>query len=362
MNKTLKLKLPPGKTLVLSLIVIFLLMITVEIFFHFQFIQDMLPYPSIGSGHHRLDFKLALLDDLLKKEGRVDCLFLGGSDVNAAMNPDIFSQIYKNKLGEKIICFNFGIAGALPATSSILAEILVKKYHPQLLIYGFNPFSLSDKFRKQTKKLILKNPWCSYQLGNFNLEGWMAAHSLTYRYFLRFRTWLEQPTYSERLSKQKKQTSPYGFNKSNSSSPFKQDPEQKARYHRILSDFSLSQDELAGFEKMLRLSSKTRIVFAEIPVYPKFQFLMQKNPDTINKINRKIMERISDSKNLYIPASQLLTIPPEGFLNIGHMNNLGARIFSRSLAEKVVNAIQEGFIAPLEHQSAITRHTKESAH
>ncbi len=347
-ERTLKIRRPFGQTILLAAILLIILLVLVETAARTDFVRDALPAPSIASGHKRLDIKLPLLDDLVREEGRIDCIFLGGSDVNASINPDVFSRAYEKKTGEKLICFNFGLDGFIPPAAAVMAKILVEKYHPRLLVWGFSPTSFSDEFKRTTKEIVSRNSWCRYRLGDFNLEGWLTDYSRAYRYFLRFRTWLERPGYFEKLSIRGEKTSKYGYHTAervNTFTRFKRDEEQESRYRNILSDFNMDNQALAALEKTLRLHSQTGIVLVDIPVHPRYLTLHERGADVYRKSASYIKKRAGQYGVLFISTNRFDLIPRSGFRNISHMNTRGARIFSRWLGRQIGRAVSKGFLA-----------------
>lgn len=345
--QTLKVKRPFGRTLGLTLIFLIFLPAFFEVAARLEFIQALLPAPSIASGHNGLDLKLFLLDNLIKKTGKIDCIFLGGSDMNAAVNPELFSQVFEKHTGQKLICFNFGLAGFIPPAAALMAKILVKKYHPPLLVWGFSPASFGDEFKRKPASIINHTPWCRYWLGDFTLDGWLAEISYAYRYFLRFRIWLERPDYAEVLLGREERLSEYGYLKAERVKTFirfKRDIEKENRFRDMLSKFDVAIEATAALEQVLRLHSQTKIVLVDIPVHPQVLTLHDRGADIHRKTASYIKKRAGQKKVSFFFNNRPGFIPEKGFKDLNHMNTIGAKIFSRWLGRQVANAVRKELI------------------
>jgi len=346
-GQTLKIKRPFGRTILLAAILLIILLVLVETAARTNFVRDALPTPIIASGHKRLDIKLTLLDDLVKEEGRIDCIFLGGSDVNAAINPGLFNRTYGKKTGEKLICFNFGLDGFIPPAAAVMAKILVEKYHPRLLVWGFSPTSFGDEFKRKPTGIVTQNPWCRYRLGDFNFGGWLTEHSYAYRYFLRFRTWLERPDYFEKLSIRGEKTSKYGYHtpeRIGRIMHFKRDEEKENRYREMLSKFDIAVEAAAALEQVLRLKKKKKIILVDIPVHPGLLTLHERGVAAHRKTALYIKKRAGQKGVLFLSTNRFDFIPQKGFRDINHMNTIGSGIFSRWLGRQVGRAVSKGFL------------------
>jgi hypothetical protein len=112
---------------------------------------------------------LVLLDQFAA-EGPVDCIFIGSSMVAVGIDPQVFAEAYTAQTGDPLRCFNFGQLGFTAFESAEWAEIVIRRYHPRLLIYGH---SMRDYNSLAEGELAAptNNPWELYQLGEFTIEG-----------------------------------------------------------------------------------------------------------------------------------------------------------------------------------------------
>jgi hypothetical protein len=344
-GRTLKISFPIGYSIGLAILFLVCWCGLCEFFTRLESVQAALPAHSIGSANKKLEIKIAYLDQLVRDEGPVDFIFLGGSDVNNSIDPEIFKQKYKAVTGEEPSCFIFGVDRLIPPAAALMAEILVKKYRPKLIIWGLSPTSFSKKLSPRTKNIILANPWCRIHLGKFNFEGWLSEHSYAYRYFLKFRIWLERPDYFKSILKAESNTTKYGaLRHPKKIKPLKLDPVRMTRFRRYLSSFKMSEDAVIALKQILNYNEQIEIILVEIPVHRSILSLYPEGKKDHNKISHFIAEQANAQGVLYIPTSQLELIPNNGWRNSNHMNIKGSRIFSEWLGEKLGKLARKGKI------------------
>ena len=190
----------------------------------------------------------------------------------------------------------------------------------------------------------MHNPWCRYWSGERSFEGWLTEYSFAYRYFLRFRIWLEQPQYSEILSRREENTTKYGFTTSKRVVRFKPKPEKRARLREVLADFEVAEESAAALETILGLRSLTEVIIVEVPLHPLAVSLYEEGEKVPAKINAYISKRARHHGVLFFPTAQLGIVPAGGFRDINHMNRRGSRIFSRWLTNRVRKSELQGLI------------------
>src|SRR5512146_2285006 len=129
--ETLRISRPFGSTFLLSLIIFPLLLGFTEIFSRTLLVDPIFPPPSVNSTVPELDVKLDYLNQLIKRDGAVKCILLGSSQVDGGIDPAALSKAYSDKMGKSITCYNFGLATLTGETVGVMAQVLVKKYHPR---------------------------------------------------------------------------------------------------------------------------------------------------------------------------------------------------------------------------------------
>lgn len=313
------------------------------------FVRRALPAPSIGSGHPRLDIKLELLDRFVREEGRLDCLFIGASDVNLSIDPEEFAGAYASAGGRRPVTFNCGLDGFVPPATAVLAGILVEKYRPHWLVWGVSPASFSGDVRKRNDQIVHGHPWFRHWTGSANLEGWLIEHSAAYRYFLRFRIWLERPNYSRTLSLREAQISRAGVADWKKARLVDEAAgggiEKAARQRRAPEDFTPDLESLAVLDAIIGLGERTQVLVLEIPVLPRFYRLFANGAFDHRGALRSIRSRAERCGALFISPPPGL-VPEQGFANLNHMNGLGAGVLSRWLALQVRREVDAGRLNP----------------
>lgn len=307
-------------------------------------VRRALPAPSIGSGHRRLDIKLELLDRFVREEGRLDCLFLGASDVNLAISPEEFGRAYAAQGGKELAAFNFGLDGFVPPAAAVMADILARKYRPLWLVWGVSPASFGDNLQRKTTQIVSRHPWCRHMTGRPNLEGWLCEHSAAYRYFLRFRIWLERAEYSRGLSQRENRTLRTGEparSHDDRTEAWDAEFEREARRRRVLEAFALKPESLAALDAVAGLAPPTQVVLLEIPVHPRFYGLYGNGVADHQAALLRIGKRAERGGALFLSPPPGL-VPAEGFANSNHMNGWGAGVFSRWLGARLRQAVDAG--------------------
>jgi len=340
-ESTLRLRKPSGKTLGLAVIVLVVFIALMETLARNDTIQSIFPSPSIGSGHKNIDFKLEGLKKLTEKEGPVDCIFLGSSLVLRSIDPEIFQQVFQEKTGQKIRCYNFGFAGLIPPFAKVMAEILYEMYSPRLIVLGITPSEFQEGIGIKMSKRLMSNPWFRYRMGVFSIDGWLLDHSYAFRYYLRFKYLLEHREFATKQLYQEMRITPYGFG-------YQDEVMNRLRKRRVqkiksrLINFKPDPDSYAAMTDVFHLRPQVDVVMVEVPVHPIFHTFYSGGPEdhfrTLNEISRQSREQ----GILFWPTSHLNLIPDEGWKNSNHMNFRGAQVFSRWLGEKIGDAVNQG--------------------
>jgi len=325
---------------------------SVELAVRIEPISKHLPEPSFGSGSRHLDYKLLLLEDMVKQEGAPDCIFLGGSALYRAIDPEIFNQVFREKMNRSINSFNFGLKGLHLEGIASIASILSEDHRPSLLVIGFYPGELGISHNNKSTQDIIKTPWIQHRLGTFNLDGWLIDRFMSYRYYLGYlRTRKESDSLSEdRIQKHLDGLTRYGFSPQDADIQRKQ-PNSKLWSYKPpgsavwdLANFKINDNCIQSLDTILRLKSKLTVVMLEMPVHRSMiNFFTNGQADYDLS-----MRAVADHSNRQgVPLWLTLTdvaADDSCWLNINHLNLKGSRIFSRWLADRMAKAIREGEI------------------
>ena len=337
-DKTLQINKPLGKTVVLGLLILAVTLTAMEFLARVPVVQSMLPAPSIGSAHKKLDLNFSFLDRLTEEDGPVDFLFIGSSMVKASIDPEILSASYLRESGKSIRCFNFGVAGFTAGATANMADILVRKYKPTVLLWGISPESFIQGAGQKARQQLEINPWYKYQKGDFSISGWLTEHSTAFKYFLRFKIWLENPTLSRELALREDGMSRYGFSRKNREGKLQADNNlDRNRLKAFLKSktLNLSQQALSTMRKVAALKSEVKVVFVEIPVHGSIETIYDQTPELREEIKEKIIQFAAQEKIELIQTQSLQTIPDSGWKNMNHMNVKGADLFSQWLGKQL---------------------------
>jgi hypothetical protein len=337
---TLHIKPPFGRTLGLALVLIMIVSAIGEGSLRFLISKSYIPVPLIGTWVPEFDIKINRLDALKQKQGHIDCIFLGSSMVDWGFNPEIFAQAYENETGDQINCFNMGLPTLTAGPAGKVAELLVYRYQPDLLIFGATARDYSNITGGATKPLNW-DPWIKYSLGQFNLQGWLADHSMFYR-FLRYQYNRMNPGFDTVSLQLEKQLNEYGFLPTNETSEVKD-------FDFLLKDFEIYEPDFGGLKYMVQLqSSELRILVVELPINPAFfPYYVE---DGIEAYEEKFFTPISKflkSKKVLFWQTQadvVPLIPAEGWKDRLHMNKTGARVFSEWLGKQFAESVKTGTI------------------
>lgn len=291
--------------------------------------------PSKGFDRYILELKLNRLDNLVEDLGHVDVIFLGSSMVHRGMDPKVFQREIYTATNHTITAFNIGIPGIKSKDAASIARILVQKYKPKLIIYGVSVRDFDGQYEASG---ISDNPWVRYELGNFNLDGWLRDKSLAYQYYLVYRNWMmadfdvqirERRYYDRAITAR-------GF--FNSDDVLQVDPETwKESAIKSYEDYFLDSSYVNAVGVILQLQNQgTKIVIVEMPVQTEFiQYYPHQWKDQEQFI-QAIQTVVSSFDSQFLPTTGVVTLPENGWYTKNHLNSIGANVFTRWLAHELM--------------------------
>ena len=343
-----------GRTFWLTLILSFAFGAGAEWFSRSEIFQASLTPPKMGSRHYQLGHKLALLDDMIKKTGPMDCIMVGSSMVDTGFDPHAFEQAYREITGKEIHCFNFGIDASSAASTAALVRILMEDYHPQLLIVGTDPRDYAVPRADRDPAVVLNTPWVAYRQGEFSLEGWLLDHSYLYRYrqhlgrLARFQfdgtIWSNTKLNYEILSN--------GFTPLSKVSTYINDPPNpeddsfEVRYYtRIYSSYQMLHENLEGLESIMEYTDLgISVILVEMPVADGLYYFFGNRESDYNRFVTQVDALASQDQIPFWQTEPLDFIPDNGWVDYTHLNRTGAEIFSTWLGQQVGKAEHQGSI------------------
>jgi len=333
---------PFGQTLGLAVVILALLAGMFEGAVRLLVDESDLPV-AIGSANPTLDIKIGVLDRLARESGGVDCIFLGSSVVNNGVIPASFAAAYRDQTGEDITCYNFGVPALTASTAGVLAEVLVERYRPRLLVYGFTVRALAEQASEAQRVYddIVNTPWVRAQRGAFDVLGWLVEHSQAFRHYLAYRNWMRHDFDHE--LRRFKDAPPDGYISFMGTRAF--DP-NAVHVPDYFTQFAMSDRELAGLERIFNLNHHTAVLAVEMPL-PDFVIAGFEGGAAAHRaVFDELAELAAGYDVLLWQASPQNLIPGDGWAEDGlHVNDQGAEILSAWLGAQVGRAVRDGALS-----------------
>jgi len=291
----------------------------------------LLPAPSIGADNFLLDAKIYQLERQVRRDGDLDCLFLGSSVSNSDIDPAVVERAYRQQTGETIHCYNLGLPALTVETAAALADAAIARFHPKVIIFAILPRDVQDTIANVD--YLAGVDWVKYNRGAPSLNGWLVNHSHAWRYFLTWRYWLVTPNRAK-MAEDTRHLTPKGFEPAEGfRKPYI--PNLTMTPERLRESWDDPRERQA-VENFLALQNKgIRIIFLEGPAYHA--------PDSSDA------ETWLAYQNEYLPTlleileanevpfwntdSIAVQIPKPQWYDWLHLNSEGALVFSQWLGE-----------------------------
>lgn len=335
-SSTLSLSYLPGQTFALALCILALIAAASEAAARLWLDGSSVPV-AIGSTNTTFDRNIGLLDELLEREGHVDCILLGSSVVLNGFDPALVSETYAQQTGDPLACYNFGIPALTAKGAGLLAELLVERYHPRLLIYGLTLRAVAEGAFQSDRIYwyITETPWVQYKRGAFTLTGWLADHSSAFQHFLAYRNWMKHE-FGNWLAEHKN-ASRTGYTPLYSTPII--DP-AAVNGPAYFTTFRYAPQDLAGLDQILRLHGQgvTQVLLVELPLPLFFRELFDGGAAGYQMRLDELAARAAEYGVPLWQTSTLDLVPENGWAaDIQHVNDNGARALSRWLGERLAN-------------------------
>jgi len=329
------------------------LAVVLELLARTPWLEKNSPYRSVDNFDYQFEIKWFRLQDYVKSHGGVDIIVLGSSLVNTGVDPDIVAQTYYQQTGVHARIFNFGVEGMTIAPNSVIARLLVERYHPALLIYvtEMRDYIAGNGLEYETP--FLKDPWLRYQAGDFNLFGWVVDHSAALQHYLPFRNWARSD-YPQTIAfyiKRFHDTSASGYEPDIGIGdnidipPNPKDPAEVQNF-KDFGNYQIAASRLNNLKNILDFSKNqgTNVWVVEMPVHPTFYVYV--GGELVHKqFQQKISSFVTSNGGSFLPAEACLsTIPLNGRSNRWHLNYIGAPYFSACLGDQLASFINQQHI------------------
>jgi hypothetical protein len=345
---TLCLKRPFGLTLLYALLCLPLFFGAVELFLRVDALQPYLArlVPSLGGRHLQMEEQLARLESFATAEGYVDCIFLGSSLVWLGFDPPVFEAAYADATGQDIHCFNLGIE-ALPANAaSLIAEVVVEKYQPALLIYGTSARDYAIDTSDENSRVVFDTPALQYQLGRRTPWNSLVSNSYVLRYISRLGDLLRFDETAWSNLRTGINTSQGFLAKTGTAEEvhFQAALRDAARWFQPYKIHPVNLDALTAIARQKQNGSQVLVV--EMPVSDEYFAYMQQGKKDYDRFVSQASDRLAAADTVFLRSTDEQIIPDEGWWDRSHMNKTGADIFSQWLANKIANLALAGEMHP----------------
>jgi hypothetical protein len=323
--KTLKISWPIGQTLFQALLYLLILCAGLEFLSRTPFVDGLLLPESYGTSHPHFETQLTRLKARAAQGEQIDCIFLGNSQVLFGVDPAEVEQGYFESTGRTIHCQNFGLGGLPPMTTEPLARLLIKNFHPSVIIFGTGLWDYSASNAQSINASIMSSPWVKYQLGTFSIDGWFYENSQAYRYIFGM----------DRYLKSKKENDARIEEDGHAAYSGQTDLtvyEQLEYFETIARRPDITPIQRDGLRSLVALNSnEVRIIVFEMPSNPTFYSVKRKARTLYPEFERMLVVQTSLAGVDLWMTQNTLTIPPEDWYDLLHLNDHGSVYFSRLL-------------------------------
>ncbi len=300
-------------------------------------------YRSLGNYHYPFDIKWFLLKDYARSNDGVDVLLVGSSLVNTGIDPQVMEAAFHEQTGKHLRIFNFGVEGLNIVSNSFNTSLLVRKYHPALLIYVTEMREYSGTSGVEPQVTFFEDPWVRYQKGELSPLGWLIDHSMALQEFLLYRNWMQAsfPNFLDMYGKRIEGTTASGYEADQAidinagTSPDPANPTDAANFAEYGS-YTIDSARLKDLQEILdlRQNTGTNVLVVEMPVNPSFYDFV--GGEAVHReFQQTLSTTIKSNGGYFIPAEACDEIPLDGRSNRIHLNYIGAPVFSACLGQQL---------------------------
>lgn len=293
--------------------------------------RQLLGVGSVGSTNVELDVKAVDIDYYAHQSQPIDCLIIGASDIDAAINPTRLQTHH---------CYNFGVGGIRSNEAMLILDVLLNKYDIKLLIVGASAQFMIDGVRNET--VVENSRWVCCYNGQFNMAGWLAHHSAAYQYGQLGMVWLRDPILYAQLREYAGLIEVgYAARRGtirDSDPEFSQLVEDVAtRNQRILQAAENGSLPNRRFiEYLVGLQARgIRVIALRPPIRPQALTVIAKTQDAIDLYNTSVVPQFEEAGILFLEPSDEVNLPNTHWRDFVHMNVEGANVFTDWLDSKL---------------------------
>jgi len=323
--KILKITYPIGQTFLKSVLIFLITCALLESAARSPLFVNLPIQEAYGSSHPHLETQITRLKTKITNGEKIDCIFIGNSQILSGINPSIVEQTYFEETKRTIHCQNFGLGGMPPMTAPFIAEILIKKFHPSVIIFGTGLWDYSESMSESNHASILSSPWVKYQLGEFSIDGWLYENSTSYRLIFGLDRAIKSTSDVAQKIDEDGQL-PYNDQTTMSLE------EQVEYFKNIQKRPDVTEAQLMGLQSLMAIDSNlVKIIVVESSFNPVFLEYNNRGkrlyPDFKNIL---ISEARNASVDLWM-TQDTLSIPQIYWYDLLHLNKDGAIFFSQQM-------------------------------
>lgn len=285
-----------------------------------------------------LDVGLELSDRYSAEEGGVDCVFIGNSTVHRAIDPEQFRHHLEDVSGHSVRSINLTAGGIPPAGKRILLK-LAMRHHPKVIVYGVSGELADLEVRQSHVAILSQNPWIQYQLGQPSISGWLVDNSRLFQYGQLFRNVAAGRKFISEFESRRE--------KSQAATRCGFEPSRRKLSEQVVKKtaFRLTDSPVSfpGLAEILEHHSQAQIVFLVMPLHDtEFANLNTTKSEFLSR-RRLLADEVKSHAGYWwdIPTDDL---PDSCWQDPRHLNASGAAIFTRRLADRFADAIDDDSI------------------
>ena len=333
-------------SMIIGVILFGILFLALEAGSRTTWFNHKLPIRSLGIYHTQFEIKWFKLKEFVRENGGVDVLLLGNSMVNTGINPEVLAREYQYATGEKLRIFNFGVEGLTVAPNSTIARMLVEQYHPGTIVFVTEMRDYVAKNGLEVEEQLLADEWLAAQDGKpDSARVWLKSNSTALQNLLPFRNWsrfdfldnflMSIRRFGDTTTAATKQTAMSARASKNIRT---QMIPKKQKILPLFKDFSMDPGRLADLKAILDFSKAGTAVFVtEMPLYPTY-FDYFGGESVHAQYLSTIEAFVTTNSGVFLSPLSWELIPLEDRVDNHHLNNKGAPLFSRLLADQIAEA------------------------
>jgi hypothetical protein len=327
--KSLQITPPYGGLLLGAVLLLILIFLAGEGIIRLGMSLNLWPAPLLGTANAELDIKVQALDAIAVDEN-IDCIFLGSSQLDTAINPGVFSETYLQETGETLKCYNFSLGTLTAGPAGKIATLLVYRYHPKLLVIGISARDFSRDFGELARPLTA-DPWVKDHLAQPNLTGRLTEGSLFFRFLNQTRVAFN-PDYQVFRDRLLRQLAPDGFLQYTGN-------DLTIDTAEFIPKYKLNAEDLSGLDEAMAMKDQgVKVILLEVPVYPDFlpHYVEGDTEKYFTAFRVPIQKRVDVYGVPFVYSQEEIGtyIPGSGWNDVKHLNTRGAEIYSRWFARK----------------------------